>query len=70
MDNFNTVEINISLGKMCDFEILKKKKKKKEYSWNCMKNCKKKKKKRLDIIQSSPTSDLYRKIKNLWVAHV
>ena len=55
---------------MCDFEILKKKKKK-EYSWNCMKNCKKKKKKkRLDIIQSSPTSDLYRKIKNLWVAHV
>lgn len=26
MDNFNIVEINISLGKMCDFEILKKKK--------------------------------------------
>ena len=51
MDNFNIVEINVSPGKMCDFEILKKKKK--EYSWNCMKNCKKKKK-RLDIIQSSP----------------
>ena len=30
MDNFNTVEINISLGKMCDFEILKKKKKKRK----------------------------------------
>ena len=26
MDNFNIVEINVSPGKMCDFEILKKKK--------------------------------------------
>lgn len=66
MDNFNIVEINISLGKMCDFEILKKKKK------GILLELYEKllKKKKLDIIQSSPTSDLYRKIKNLWVAHV
>lgn len=59
MDNsFTTVEMNISLGKSCLLEVLLELFEKPQ-----------KKKKKLDTIQPSPTSDVYRKVKKLYAAH-
>lgn len=57
MDNsFTTGETNISLGKSCLLEVL-------------LELYKKKTQKKLDTIQPSPTSDLYREAKKLYAAH-